>query len=91
MRALAAVDQLESEVTTGLISQLISRGYDSDELLKLSDGKISGYRRGIHLIMLIAHSCPDFTVHKHATRTLKKTRTQTMESSGLSTVLSTAY
>ena len=60
MRALAAVDQLESEVTTGLISQLISRGYDSDELLKLSDGKISGYRRGIHLIMLIAHSCPDF-------------------------------
>lgn len=38
MRALAAVDQLEPEITTALVSQLVSRGYDSDEILKLSDG-----------------------------------------------------
>ena len=58
MRALAAADLLEADVTKGLVDYLAKRGYDSDDLLKLSDGDISGYRRGIHYLMLVSHSCP---------------------------------
>ena len=58
MRALAAVDMLDGEVTKELVHYLVKKGYDSDDILKLSDGKLSGYRRGIHFTMLIANSKP---------------------------------
>ena len=69
MRALAAADLLESDVTKGLVEYLVKRGYDADDIVKLSDGDLSGYRRGIHYLMLVSYSYPSLknkTFNTHA-------------------------
>lgn len=58
MRSLAAVDMLESSVTKGLIDYLIKKRSDHEDIIALSKSN-TGYKKGIHFIMLIAHSSPE--------------------------------
>ena len=46
LRALSAVNLLNDEIATGLIEYLVKRGYDADDLTKLSSQKGS-YRRAV--------------------------------------------
>lgn len=59
MRALAACNMLQDDITKGLVDLLVRRGYDAGDYLELSDGDLSGFRRGIHMMMLICQSAPD--------------------------------
>jgi len=58
MRSLAAVDMLESSVTKGLVDYLIKKKSDHLDIIALSDSN-DGYKKGIHFIMLVAHSNSD--------------------------------
>lgn len=64
LRALAANNMLDGEVTKALVEHLVRRGFDADDMLNLSDGRVSGYRRGIHYLLLVATSKSDMR-NKH--------------------------
>ena len=59
MRALAAINMLDGEVTKGLVTYMIKRGYDAEDFLCMNDINKKNQRRSVHFMMLISYSCPD--------------------------------
>ena len=59
MRGLASANLLNDKVTKGLVSYLIKRGYDAEDLLTMNGPDKINLRRAVHLIMLISYSKPD--------------------------------
>jgi len=57
MRSLNAVGLLNQDLTRSLVEFLVKRGYDADDLMKMSSKK-GGYRRAVQFICLIAQTCP---------------------------------
>jgi hypothetical protein len=58
LRALHSVKLLDGEVADTIVQYLVKRGYDSDDLLKLSS-KRGGHRRGLLVIEIVSKSAPE--------------------------------
>ena len=57
LRAMDSAGLSDPDITKSLVDYLVRRGYDSNDLAKMSS-KLGGFRRAVHFIQLVADTCP---------------------------------